>query len=598
MLLAFLNKLLFDEMYHFALQASPGSWGQLARLGFNEESGEDHFSEFLQAGEALLEEGEHRRAASQVPPATAWRIRKYSFKRAEPSPPAAGISGVPPGALCGQGSVAPQPDLSDPPPIEGPEQLLTEAMRLFTQGKVSEAMFCLSRSLWIADSGEAAAVPSSLISILHSNRALERLQLQQWTGAEDDCTVAVTLNPRNAKAWYWRAEARLALGRVEEALMDVGLALQELTDKHHLEAAAALDGRIVEQRGRIASPRLREGASVAPAMEYLATSGPQVAVGEAESAELGVSTCLVQNLPQRPPQETAEVAAAALAPRAGRAPWGVVDISRRRPSHAEEAFDWGAELLEVIQRHSPPEKDLAALRLERGWARHPVAGPRLTSVLPPEASEPQVMALVQALRAVVASLSPERFGDVAQIHVAALWTPGPQVGAGGGYAQRSGGRPRGGDWRGSPVTAGGPELSSSADASGSPRRSQGDRATVALGRRAAGPLGLKPWKAQRCKLRSRWCWRRCCRDSPAYWTRSSDDVGPHTANWCGRCFRGGPRRGVLTPLPSVLEEEEEGGLVARGGLAGTSGEPWTDGMDASPERVVLGTEAMAARTGA
>ena len=104
MLLAFLNKLLFDEMYHFALQASPGSWGQLARLGFNEESGEDRFSEFLQAGEALLEEGEHRRAASQVPPATAWRIRKYSFKRAEPSPPAAGISGVPPGALFRQGS--------------------------------------------------------------------------------------------------------------------------------------------------------------------------------------------------------------------------------------------------------------------------------------------------------------------------------------------------------------------------------------------------------------------------------------------------------------------------------------------------------------
>ena len=212
-LLAFLNKLLFDEMYHFALQASPGSWGQLARLGFNEESGEDHFSEFLQAGEALLEEGEHRRAASQVPPATAWRIRKYSFKRAEPPPPAAGISGVPPGALCGQGSVAPQPDLSDPPPIEGPEQLLTEAMRLFTQGKVSKAMFCLSRSLWIADSGEAAAVPSSLISILHSNRALERLQLQQWTGAEDDCTVAVTLNPRNAKArWAGDGGARSRCG--------------------------------------------------------------------------------------------------------------------------------------------------------------------------------------------------------------------------------------------------------------------------------------------------------------------------------------------------------------------------------------------------
>ena len=37
---------------------------------------------------------------------------------------------------------------------------------------------------------------------LWRRRAWERLQLQQWTGAEDDCTVAVTLNPRNAKAWW------------------------------------------------------------------------------------------------------------------------------------------------------------------------------------------------------------------------------------------------------------------------------------------------------------------------------------------------------------------------------------------------------------
>ena len=164
MLLAFPNKLLCDEMYHFALQASPGSWGQLARLGFNEESGEDHFSEFLQAGEALLEEGEHRRAASQVPP----RHR-----------------------------------LEDPQVLVQAGGALTTGSGDLRRGAGSLVQArVLSRSLWIADSGEVAAVPSSLISILHSNRALERLQLQQWTGAEDDCTVAVTLNPRNAKAWW------------------------------------------------------------------------------------------------------------------------------------------------------------------------------------------------------------------------------------------------------------------------------------------------------------------------------------------------------------------------------------------------------------
>ena len=61
-------------------------------------------------------------------------------------------------------------------------------------------------------------------SLAYSNRAMARLKLSQWVGAEDDATEALRLNPTHVKSWQRRATARRALGLVRAALTDLEVA--------------------------------------------------------------------------------------------------------------------------------------------------------------------------------------------------------------------------------------------------------------------------------------------------------------------------------------------------------------------------------------
>merc|ERR1740129_2472207 len=98
-------------------------------------------------------------------------------------------------------------------------------------------------------------VPSDLRSILHSNLAFAYIKLKNWLGAEEDCSAALALNERNAKAVYRRGVARFELGKLEAALQDVEQVLKEMPDPRNNAEAVELKQKIVD--------RLKSGTSMA-----------------------------------------------------------------------------------------------------------------------------------------------------------------------------------------------------------------------------------------------------------------------------------------------------------------------------------------------
>ena len=72
-----------------------------------------------------------------------------------------------------------------------------------------------------AESLYSVAIDSdSGISALYANRALARLKLKDFKGAEEDCVTALRLEPGYTKAFLRRAAARLALGKFSQAEED------------------------------------------------------------------------------------------------------------------------------------------------------------------------------------------------------------------------------------------------------------------------------------------------------------------------------------------------------------------------------------------
>ncbi|KAE9237482.1 hypothetical protein PF004_g8558 [Phytophthora fragariae] len=106
------------------------------------------------------------------------------------------------------------------------------------------------------EQGLAAAPPSSDLSddalkavqaqrvLLWSNRAACLLQLEDFAAAEKDCTLALDIEPDNAKARYRRAQAHVGLGNMTQAFKDVHLVLQQTPSN---KAAAALARKIQEK---------------------------------------------------------------------------------------------------------------------------------------------------------------------------------------------------------------------------------------------------------------------------------------------------------------------------------------------------------------
>ncbi|ETI44922.1 hypothetical protein F443_10367 [Phytophthora nicotianae P1569] len=80
--------------------------------------------------------------------------------------------------------------------------------------------------------------------LLWSNRAACLLQLEDFAAAENDCTLALGIEPDNTKARYRRAQAHMGMGNMTQAFKDVHLVLQHAPSN---KAAAALARKIQER---------------------------------------------------------------------------------------------------------------------------------------------------------------------------------------------------------------------------------------------------------------------------------------------------------------------------------------------------------------
>ena len=109
------------------------------------------------------------------------------------------------------------PDIAIECSREGIENGKEKANSLFVSGSIEESVRWYSKCISLLDAGKVAEAPGSLRSVLHSNRAIAYVKLKMWVEAEEDATKSLAANPQNRKATYWRAAARLELGRQRSA---------------------------------------------------------------------------------------------------------------------------------------------------------------------------------------------------------------------------------------------------------------------------------------------------------------------------------------------------------------------------------------------
>lgn len=60
-----------------------------------------------------------------------------------------------------------------------------------------------------------------MLSILHANKAMCYLKLQNWQAAEREATLSLSANSSFAKAYYRRAVARKNIGNLSAARSDL-----------------------------------------------------------------------------------------------------------------------------------------------------------------------------------------------------------------------------------------------------------------------------------------------------------------------------------------------------------------------------------------
>ena len=84
----------------------------------------------------------------------------------------------------------------------------------FADGKNEEAIQCYTRCLSKPDVGESKA-------LVYSNRAMANIKLKNWKQCEEDSTSALEVNPHHFKSYQRRCVARLSMGKLRQAMMDV-----------------------------------------------------------------------------------------------------------------------------------------------------------------------------------------------------------------------------------------------------------------------------------------------------------------------------------------------------------------------------------------
>lgn len=84
----------------------------------------------------------------------------------------------------------------------------------FSKGKYEEAIQCYTQCLSKPDVVESKA-------LVYSNRAMTHLKLKNWKQCEEDSTSALEVNPHHFKSYQRRCVARLSMGKLRQAMMDV-----------------------------------------------------------------------------------------------------------------------------------------------------------------------------------------------------------------------------------------------------------------------------------------------------------------------------------------------------------------------------------------
>ena len=121
------------------------------------------------------------------------------------------------GAPRGDG-VRPCDDAADASLISGScEELRMRGNELFAEGRYDDAIRCYSRSI---KSAKDESLSHELL-LAYSNRAMSNLKTKRWTAAEADATSALEIDPSHCKSLQRRATARLSLGKLRAAMVDV-----------------------------------------------------------------------------------------------------------------------------------------------------------------------------------------------------------------------------------------------------------------------------------------------------------------------------------------------------------------------------------------
>jgi len=86
---------------------------------------------------------------------------------------------------------------------------------LFSQGKYEDAVQCYTKCLSEEDAAEDCK------ALVFSNRAQSYLRMKNYPQAEADATSALQIDPLHFKSYQRRCVARLAMGKVRAAMVDV-----------------------------------------------------------------------------------------------------------------------------------------------------------------------------------------------------------------------------------------------------------------------------------------------------------------------------------------------------------------------------------------
>ncbi|KAI9276936.1 hypothetical protein BDA99DRAFT_532027 [Phascolomyces articulosus] len=110
--------------------------------------------------------------------------------------------------------------------------------------------------------------PAETLTVYYTNRAMAYLKISKFLEAEQDCTNALKLHPKNLKAVWRRGVARRELGRIEDSRLDFKMALTiEPGNKVVLEELKKLPLKESKIAGSSLSPKLSTTTRTKPLEE-------------------------------------------------------------------------------------------------------------------------------------------------------------------------------------------------------------------------------------------------------------------------------------------------------------------------------------------